>query len=216
LSIWAPSAEARRYFWFAEEFLAPAPARLLAIGGLSGAGKSTLAAELAPYLGRPPGAVHLRSDIERKKLFHVAETHRLHAAAYNRAASQQVYSRLCRKAEAALRAGQSVVLDAVHSTEEERAAVEAIARRLGVAFSGLWLEAPLSVRLDRVAARKDDASDAAAAVVRAQASLANEAIDWRRLDVSGGSQTTFEAARRCLDCPKSPIERRSPPRFNAP
>jgi hypothetical protein len=58
------------------------------------------------------------------------------------------------------------------------------------------------VRLDRVAARKDDASDADAAVVRAQASLANEAIDWRRLDVSGGSQATFEAARALLGLPK--------------
>src|SRR5262249_28803558 len=72
-----PSAEARdsavRYFEAARGFLAPAPARLVAIGGLSGTGKTTLAALLAGAIGRPPGAVHLRSDIERKRLIGVPE-----------------------------------------------------------------------------------------------------------------------------------------------
>ena len=143
-------AEASRYLWFAEAFLTPVPVRLLAIGGLSGTGKSTLAADLAPCLGRAPGAVLLRSDIERKKLFNVAETEKLPDSAYREAANEEVYKRLCRKAALALRAGQAVVLDAVHSRAEERIAVEDVARQLGAAFSGLWLEAPLSVRLDRV------------------------------------------------------------------
>ena len=38
-----------------------APPQLVAIGGLSGTGKTTLGASLAPWLGRAPGAVHLRS-----------------------------------------------------------------------------------------------------------------------------------------------------------
>ena len=194
-------ADAGRYFWFAEEFLASVPARLLAIGGLSGTGKSTLAAELAPDLGRAPGAVLLRSDIERKRLFNVAETERLPGSAYGAAASEEVYKRLCRQADVALRAGQCVVLDAVHSTTEERTAVEEVANRIGVEFTGLWLDAPLSVRLDRVARRKGDASDADAAVVKAQASSENGAKMWRRFNVSGDPLTTFAAARALIGLP---------------
>src|SRR5258708_2765260 len=61
------SAEARdsaiRYFQAARDFLAPAPLRLVAIGGLSGTGKTTLATRLAPGPARAPGAVHRRSGI---------------------------------------------------------------------------------------------------------------------------------------------------------
>ncbi len=62
------AAEARQYFEAAEYFLEPQAPRVVAIGGLSGTGKTTLAAAIAPHLGRPPGAIHLRSDIERKLL----------------------------------------------------------------------------------------------------------------------------------------------------
>jgi aminoglycoside phosphotransferase family enzyme/predicted kinase len=192
------AADARRYFWFAEEFLAPVPARLLAVGGLSGTGKSTLAAELASDLGRAPGAVLLRSDIERKRLFNVAETETLPNSAYSAAASEEVYKRLYRQAELALRAGQCVVLDAVHSTAEERIAIEEVAIGVGVAFTGLWLDAPLSVRLDRIARRKGDASDADAAVAKAQQASGNLAKSWQRLDVSGDTSTTVEAARALI------------------
>ena len=54
----------------------------MAVGGLSGTGKSTLAAALANAIGRAPGAVHLRSDIERKRLCTVDEYERLPAEAY--------------------------------------------------------------------------------------------------------------------------------------
>jgi uncharacterized protein len=195
------AAEARRYFWFAEEFLAPVPARLLAIGGLSGTGKSTLAAGLAPELGRAPGAVLLRSDIERKRLFNVMETERLPNSAYSAAVSEEVYKRLYRQSELALRAGQCVVLDAVQSTTGERIAAEEIAKKAGVEFTGLWLDAPLSVRLDRVARRKGDASDADATVVKAQQASERFAKSWRRLDVSGNPSATFEAARALIGFP---------------
>ena len=61
--------DARHYFEAACGLLAPRRLDLVAIGGLSGTGKSSLAAALAGSIGRAPGAVHLRSDIERKRLF---------------------------------------------------------------------------------------------------------------------------------------------------
>ena len=59
----------------------PAPS-LVAVGGVSGTGKTTLATALAPRLGASPGAVHLRSDLERKALAGVGELDRLPDAAY--------------------------------------------------------------------------------------------------------------------------------------
>ena len=62
------NAPARAYQQAALRFLQPAPPRLLAVGGLSGSGKTTLALRLAPDIGRAPGAVVVRSDVERKRL----------------------------------------------------------------------------------------------------------------------------------------------------
>ena len=68
----AALAEVRAYFDLARAFLAPVPARLVAIGGLSGSGKSAVARAIAPEIGAFPGAVIVRSDVERKRLFGVA------------------------------------------------------------------------------------------------------------------------------------------------
>jgi Ser/Thr protein kinase RdoA (MazF antagonist) len=69
----AIAARAKAYFALACDLIAPPPPRLVAIGGLSGTGKSVLARALAPYVTPSPGAVLLRSDVERKAMFCVAE-----------------------------------------------------------------------------------------------------------------------------------------------
>ena len=107
---------------------APRPPRLVAIGGLSGTGKSALAAALAPEVGRAPGALMLRSDVERKRLFAVAETERLPPAGYDLAATEATYARLIDKARRALAAGQGVILDAVYA-KARRAPGRGAARR---------------------------------------------------------------------------------------
>lgn len=186
---------ARRYFLFAERLLEPAPARLVAVGGLSGTGKSTLAAALAPQIGRPPGAAVLRSDVERKHLFAVDETTRLPDEAYGEAASRETYARLARKAALALRAGHSVVIDAVHSHAREREAAARLAADLEVPFCGLWLEAPLALRLRRVGGRAPDASDADAHVVSTQAAAPLVEDGWSALDAAGDPASILEEAR---------------------
>ena len=150
-------------------FLAPAPLRLIAIGGLSGTGKTTLAARLAPILGRAPGAVHLRSDIERKRLLGVPELARLPESAYALEVTERVFAALRAQAKIALQAGHSVIVDAVHRDAGERREIAGIAVATGAAFTGLWLDAPLETIVARVATRSGDASDATAAVVVDQA-----------------------------------------------
>lgn len=192
------SAAARRYFDFALRFLEPSPARLVAIGGLSGSGKSTIAGLLAADIGRPPGAIWLRSDVERKHMFGVEETAHLPSSAYRADVSRQTYAAVQRKAEAALRARQSVILDATHSRAAERVAVSEIAERFGVAFAGLWLEAPVDVRASRVDQRRGDASDADAKIAAAQSAEPLREQGWLALDASGDLAATLDRAKRAL------------------
>lgn len=187
---------ARTYLRAALGYLAPNPPQLIAIGGLSGTGKTTLAAALAPGLDPAPGAVHLRSDLERKALFGVAETVRLTAQAYSVEASSTVYEALCRKARIALTAGQSVVVDAVHSTLDERSAIEAVASDLGVRFRGLWLTAAGEELAARVAARRNDASDATPEFVARQLTWDTGTLSsaWATLDAGSGTDETLRRA----------------------
>lgn len=194
----AECALARRYFVLAERFLRPAPPRLVAIGGLSGTGKSALAAALAPKVGRAPGALVLRSDVERKRLFAVDESERLPPAAYDMAATEATYARLLGKARRALAAGQGVILDAVYAKFHERAAAAQLAAELAVPFAGLWLDAPLATRLTRIDRRSGDASDADAAIAARQSADPLAEPGWTSLDAGGGFAPTVTAARRKL------------------
>ena len=173
--------EALAYFEAAIGFLAPVPPQLIAIGGLSGTGKTTLATAIAPSLGRAPGALHLRSDVERKHRFAVAETARLPKSAYQPGISALVYDTLNDLAETALRAGQAVIVDATYLRLEERNAIAAVAARAGVPFLGLWLEAPTEMLVRRVEERRRDASDATASVVASQAKQVVGILTWRRV-----------------------------------
>ena len=177
--------EAQQYFAAAENFIEPREPCLIAIGGLSGSGKTTLAAAIAPSLGQPPGAIHLRSDIERKVLAGVAETDRLPEETYTEAASDAVYASLRRKAKLVLEAGYSVIVDAVHARPAERDGIAATAAQAGAPFRGLWLEAPISALVERVRARSGDASDATEGIVRKQKTYDLGLVRWHRLNTGG-------------------------------
>ena len=174
------NAPARAYQKAALAFLQPVPARLLAIGGLSGSGKTTLALRMAPEIGRAPGAVVVRSDVERKRQAGVALEERMPAGSYSPQASARVYAAVLARAERILRAGHSVVLDAVFAREDERRAAEALAVKVGVPFEGIWLDVPKEVAQTRVAGRKADASDATPAVVERQFGYDLGRITWQR------------------------------------
>jgi hypothetical protein len=179
--------------------LEPSTPRLVALGGLSGTGKSTLARLLAPDLGGPFGAVILRSDVERKTMRGLGPLDRLPPDAYAPEASAAVFARLRARADRILASGLPVIVDAVHSRPEERAAIREVAAACDVPFAGLFLSADLETRLTRVSARVLDASDADAAVARAQAGYdIGSLAGWTVLPAGGNPDALLAAARAAL------------------
>jgi len=199
--------QALAYLQAAIRFVEPVSPVLLAIGGLSGTGKTSLAASLAPMLGQAPGALHLRSDIERKRLFDVVETVPLPAEAYRREVSATVYHRLIDQAGSALHAGQAVIVDATHQRVEERDAIAAMAAQAEVPFFGFWLEAPFDLLMQRVKDRRRDASDATAQVVETQAKETIGALDWRRLDAGRSLEVLTAEVLGFLRCGRTTLQR---------
>jgi uncharacterized protein len=187
-------AMAREYLAMAGELIHPPRPALVAIGGLSGSGKSTLALALAPLVGAPPGAVVLRSDETRKRLFGVPPQERLGPAGYSTSVSARVYATMAERADVVLRGGQSVIVDAVHARPADRETMERVARAASVPFIGLWLDAPESLLIERTGQRTNDPSDADASVVRMQRSHDHGPVAWRRLDASRPAASVLSSA----------------------
>jgi aminoglycoside phosphotransferase family enzyme/predicted kinase len=187
--------DARTYFSLACRLIAPPPPRLIAVGGLSGTGKSVLARNLAPFVMPEPGAVVLRSDLERKALFDAGETERLPQSAYSTETTARVYASLADKARRALTAGHSAIVDAMFAREEERAAIEQMAHTHHFDFQAIFLTADLDTRMTRVGARVNDASDANGSIAQAQEKYDLSQLKWKKVDASGTPEQTLALAK---------------------
>ena len=185
---------AREYLEMAEDLLHPPRPTLVAVGGRSGSGKSTLALSLAPSLGAVPGAVVLRSDEIRKRLCGVPLLERLGPEGYSAQISERVYAALAEHADRVLRAGHSVIVDAVYARPSDRKAIEKVAAARSLPFIGFWLEAPAAVLMARAAQRTNDPSDADARIVRGQRAQSTGAIRWSRLDATRRAAQVFATA----------------------
>jgi aminoglycoside phosphotransferase family enzyme/predicted kinase len=195
----AAEQSARDYFALAQMLLTPPPPCLMAVGGLSGTGKTLLARALAPELLPAPGAVVLRSDVERKALCGVAERERLPQSAYAPDVTARVYRTITEKARRVVAAGHSAVVDAVFADAGERKAIALAAGH--AAFRGLFLTADLGLRVKRVGGRRGDASDADADIARAQEHYDLGTLDWTTVDASGTPAETLRWARGALRLP---------------
>jgi aminoglycoside phosphotransferase family enzyme/predicted kinase len=189
---------ARKYFDWARRFLKPEPPTMVAVGGLSGTGKSAVARAIAPNLMPPPGAVILRSDVERKALFRIDEHEKLPEDAYDAHVTARIYATIADNARRSIAAGHSAIIDAVFADPRERLLVNRSARILDAKFYGLFLDAKLATRMDRVRKRTRDASDADAAVARAQEKYDLGIVNWTRIDASGTLDQTLAQVRTAL------------------
>ncbi len=189
---------ATAYFKFAQQAIAPPEPAFIAVGGLSGTGKSLLARALAPHITPMPGAVVVRSDVERKAMFGAGETDKLASDAYTPEVTARVYVTLADKARRIIAAGHSVIVDAVFARPQERATIAEVAKSAGRPLQGLFLTADLDTRIARVGTRAGDASDADEKVARAQQDYDIGALNWTEVDASGSSDETLTRARAAL------------------
>ena len=155
--------EYRRHLQLAERLATPAHPALLVMHGLSGSGKTTIAQSLLEALG----AVRLRSDLERKRLYGLEALARsgsgLDAGLYAPEASARTYARLAELARAVLDAGFPVIVDAAFLRRSERARFAALAHDAGASFLIASCEAAPATLRARVASRARDALDASEA-----------------------------------------------------
>jgi aminoglycoside phosphotransferase family enzyme/predicted kinase len=195
---------ARTYFDFALRAIDPPAPKFIAVGGLSGTGKTRLARALAPLIAPMPGAVIVRSDVERKTLFGAGETEKLPAAAYAPDVTARVYAAIADKARRIVAAGHSAIVDAVFAQPHERDALAAAAKAAKVPLQGLFLTADLATRIARVGGRANDASDAGAAIAQAQEDYDLGRLEWPKIDASGTVVEILGRARAALSADPRP------------
>jgi aminoglycoside phosphotransferase family enzyme/predicted kinase len=162
-----------RYLGLAEAYTHRRRPRLLIACGLSGSGKSRLARRLREVLP----IVHLRSDVERRRLFGLPLEGRPgpvpETGIYFDQATDWTYQRLFRLAAGILDSGYDAVLDATFLSGERRSACRDLAARHGAGFAILCLNAPIEVLRQRVTRRLKegcDASEASLSVLERQRS----------------------------------------------
>ena len=161
----------RGYLNLAKRFTLPPGPSLIIMHGLSGSGKSMVSRALLQALG----AVRIRSDVERKRLHHMAMLERsacgVAAGIYTEETHQRVYHHLAQIARNILKAGYTVILDAAFLRRWQRNLMRDMARELGVSFAIASLQAPEPVLRARILRRHSgglDASDADLAVLSHQ------------------------------------------------
>ena len=164
----AQDAEFQRYLELADSFRRKQQPRLVITCGLSGSGKSTCSGELA----EKAGLIRIRSDAERKRLAGLTAAEGAGAAPeqgiYTPGMSEKTYGRLLELSGLLLDSGYSVILDAAFLRREQRKPFMQLAAERGLPFRILELVATPGELRRRLAARRNDVSDADAEVLEYQ------------------------------------------------
>ena len=156
------------YVNLAERYTQTRRTALIITHGLSGSGKTWLTQALLENLG----AIRLRSDIERKRLYGLAAHARsgsaIDSGIYTAEAGQRTYARLAELARIILRAGSPVIVDAAFLKRHQRDQLRVVADQTRVRFVILDVQTPESVlrlRLQRRVPYEREVSEADLAVL---------------------------------------------------
>ena len=165
------SADAEKYLVMAEKLIAPPEPTLTITFGLSGSGK-TQSSRAMILADRTATTVHLRSDVERKRLYGLSANapsqSGLASGIYAAEASARTYDHLAQTAAGLLANGWSVIVDAAFLERQRRDVFHALAVQAKVPFKILACTASTAVLRQRIEQRSGDASEATLAVLERQ------------------------------------------------
>jgi aminoglycoside phosphotransferase family enzyme/predicted kinase len=164
-------AEVRTLLDLATTLMQVAPPCLDITHGLSGSGKTTATQQRMQL----PGAIRLRSDVERKRLAGLdalaKSGSKVGQQLYAADATRRTYAQLARLAGALIDAGWPVIVDATFSARWQRDLLRDVAQSRGVAFHILDFPVPVATLRERILRRSragNDASEADLAVLQHQ------------------------------------------------
>jgi len=164
-------AEYRGYLELAERLAGEKAPAVVVMHGVSGSGKTYVSQMLLEKLG----AVRVRSDIERKRLYGLGAAARTGSAPgsgiYDAAATRATYERLLDACRAVASSGYTAIADATFLKRAEREQFRLLAETLGVKFAIVSCRAEETVlreRLERRSVEGRDASEADARIMERQ------------------------------------------------
>jgi hypothetical protein len=158
---------------------------LVAVCGLPGAGKSTVARRVADRTG----GVRLRTDVIRRDV--------VDDPAYTRAERRRVYEEMYHRARPHLDDGATVVLDATFESGLQRRHAARVAADAAAPFELVCVVCDPAVAVERIRARRGDASDADLAVrYRFRETFDPLVLDHLTVDNSGTLAATYEQVDR--------------------
>ncbi len=174
--------QSQMYFEMARHFMTRFKPVLIACGGLSGSGKSRIAREIGGLMNPAPGAVILRENVIKKQISGCPLNEPLDSTYTTPAVEKVVYDVLYQQAKSALSVGACVIVDALFYDPAQRQAVKQLAKDMDIPFIGLWMDAPLPVRAERVSIRKNKIDDThLEKELESQLSLETGVIEWHQI-----------------------------------
>jgi len=149
----------RSYLVLAHGCLTRLRPALIITQGLPGCGKSTFAQIALERLG----AIRIRSDVERKRLFGLTalanSKARISADIYSEDATRRTYARLNELVRGLIAAGFSVIVDAAFVLHAEREAFRALAQEMAAPFVIASMQTDAALLAERLALRSRRGND---------------------------------------------------------
>lgn len=161
----------KSYLDLAESYFDSSLPVMILMSGLSGSGKSTIAAQLAYH----SGAIRIRSDVERKRLYNLSaldsSSKMTHIDIYSEAATEDTFAHLQTLVTAIVHAGYSCIVDATFIRQPQRDDFIQLANKLECPIHILYCyaeQATLERRIRQRALSQRDASEADISVLYSQ------------------------------------------------